>query len=367
MMKKWPLIGATLFLLLGLLTATACGQKQEQPPSTEGEAPAPTTPDESQQEQPAQAKSEGKIVFSTSDNIHIIDPDGSNEVRLTEGHRPVWSPDGKRIAFYGVFPDSGIFVIDVDGTDRTEIITRSDLGIETDNYDLAGWSPDGQRLLVLVDYFVDAEGLYSVNRDGTGLTRLLEGPIKDAVFSPDGKKIAYAVQTSSGGTVYDRYLSLYLVDSDGTGRTRLSEDELTTMWGSVLLNWSPDGKRISYISGASWSSVELYVMNVDGSDKIKFATEVIDHTWSPDGQKIAYCPNRALEVANYDGTGRISLARVEQGTHLDPPPSWSPDAQRIVFTMDEDIYIVNSDGSGLTKLVQSAGRYPWAQWSPAAR
>ena len=76
--------------------------------------------------------------------IYVMDADGKNQTRLTNGWYPSWSPDGQRIAFDA---GSGIYVIDADGKNITQI---------TNNHNdwFASWSPDGQRIA------------FSSNRDG---------------------------------------------------------------------------------------------------------------------------------------------------------------------------------------------------------
>ena len=56
--------------------------------------------------------------------IFLIDVDGGPQKRLVAGTNPVWSPDSTRIAYTTGFSDSGIFVIDADGTNARELTDR---------------------------------------------------------------------------------------------------------------------------------------------------------------------------------------------------------------------------------------------------
>jgi len=297
---------------------------------------------------------EGKIAFSSAENIYIINPDGTNEIRLTEGVLLAWSPDGKKIA-YGY---DGINVMNSDGTDEIKI-NISDSDIPQGLLDFKGiydfrWSPDGKKILNTKGCSIDGVyygGVYTINVDGSNLDRLVEGWCNSAAFSPDGKKIVYGNGSSC----------IYIMNYDGTDNTILCEGER-----GYCLMYSPDGNKISYLD-SSYEG-DLYVMNYDGTDKVKLAETVWWPTWSPDGKKIAYSQrNRfgndpaSLYISNPDGTGKVTLIDdVEETYHLYLPHSWSPDGKKIVYNLDENIYIINIDGSDQTQL--AVGFYP--QWSP---
>ena len=88
----------------------------------------------------------GKVVYVSGPDhnteISLIDPDGSNEVQLTNNSvddtDPVWSPDGRTIAFTSLRDgDSAVYLMDADGSDQRRLTAGAD----------PAWSPDGTQII----------------------------------------------------------------------------------------------------------------------------------------------------------------------------------------------------------------------------
>jgi Tol biopolymer transport system component len=182
-----------------------------------------------------------------------------------------------------------------------------------------------------------------------------------AVTDPATRPIAFTSDRSGS-------LDLWLMGSDGSDEIRLT----TAPDVEALPSWSPDGKRLAFMSAADLeSSGDICVINADGTglQNLTDTADVFETTpsWSPDGTQIAYVTwsgeDHQIHVMDSDGSGSRLVA--SDGNW----PSWSPDSERIVFgtgrgTIDQDLWIMNRDGSGQVPLADGEGELNQPAWSP---
>ena len=178
----------------------------------------------------------GKIAFTAASNIHTINPDGSGLADLTAGpgdnFNPAWSPDGRQLAFTSNRDGNyEIYVMNADGSNQRRITFDPATDAEP------SWSPDGQRIVFETNRDGNYE-LYVMDADGSNQARLTNTPQTEGspAWSPDGRKIAFDEGGSAG---------IFVMNADGSGRTRLGTI------GTYMPNWSPDGREI-------WSWWEYY-------------------------------------------------------------------------------------------------------------
>ena len=212
--------------------------------------------------------------------------------------------------------------------------------------------------------------IYIMDADGENQIRLTRHPEEDKMpsWSPDGKKIAFVSMRNGGRN------QIHVMDSNGENIRRITE-------GAFDLNpaWSPDGRTIAY-GGREMGEEnrKIHLIAPDGTNRRRLAGDIqswdMAAAWSPDSQRIAFLSSRGIwgneiYVMDADGTNQRRLTR--DGWD-DRHPAWSPDGSKIAFSASGGnifIVVMNTDGSDRKKLpedmlngVPMANAYP--AWSP---
>jgi Tol biopolymer transport system component len=215
-------------------------------------------------------------------NIYIINADGSNLISAANhsayDNEPAWSPDGQKIAFDSAVDwqkiafdsnscgvSSGICMMNADGTDPHPINQNGGAPI---------WSPDGKKIAFGSGQDGNGE-VYVMNADGTNpinLTHYGSGWDAHPIWSPDGKKIAFS-------SYRDGNFEIYVMNVDGTHPTNLTKNQA----GDGNPVWSPDSQKIIFVSERDGKS-EIYVVDADGNNLFRLTKDNAKNyspTWSP--------------------------------------------------------------------------------------
>ncbi len=139
--------------------------------------------------------------------------------------------------------------------------------------------------------------VYIINIDGTGIRQITneqDGACQPD-WSPDGKRLVYVSPCRQKQDFYQGS-SLYLVDANGENRIALP----TSLGGDFEPAWSPDGKRIAFTSLRD-SYMEIYMINLETNlvTRLTRAQDVARGVharmpaWNPVGFQIAYVLKRA--------------------------------------------------------------------------
>ena len=94
-------------------------------------------------------------------------------------------------------------------------------------------------------------------------------------------------------------------------------------------SWSPDGKRIAFISVVDVIN-HVFVMDADGGNRTQLTHDFVRKrlpSWSHDGKRIAYVGDNVIWVVDSDGENPRQLTGLVTEEH----PTWSPDSESIAF------------------------------------
>jgi serine/threonine-protein kinase len=182
-------------------------------------------------------------------DVWIYELSGTSAIRrLTFGGRsryPVWSPDGRHVAYQSDRDGRmAIYVQAVDGDGTVERLTDPADGV---SHVPDAWSPDGRTLLISEQksdtYTVMA--LAVADKRATPVAGVESREPPEAVFSPDGRWVAYGVNKRSGGVPSpDR--GIFVQPFPPTGATyQVPKTRL-----DFHPAWGPSGREIVYVPAA---------------------------------------------------------------------------------------------------------------------
>lgn len=162
------------------------------------------------------------------------------------------------------------------------------------------WHFNGRDIIYAEHYEGNIYQINTLNGETTQLTNS-EFCKYDPTWSPDGNAIAY-ISSDDGRD------NLYLADAHGKNSRSLiqSEGEIPFTFSREYA-WSPDGQQIAFswliVESYEKHTVEIYTINVDGSN-MKQVTHTLEENeslpqWSPDGKRLAYLSYNEAERKTY--------------------------------------------------------------------
>ncbi len=181
-------------------------------------------------------------------DIWVYDIARNNLSRLTFGgvnRTPVWSPDGKRIAYfsYKTRGDESVAMMRSDGSGKEEILFRVKHRFYIDD-----WTRDGRYLILDLSTQRNSSDIGYIPVDNPKeVINFLDTRNDEFVsaVSPNGKWIAY--QSNETG-VYQIFVRNF---PEGSGKWQISNAE------GYEARWAPDSRRLYFLSGGGLMAVDI--------------------------------------------------------------------------------------------------------------
>jgi serine/threonine protein kinase len=230
---------------------------------------------------------------------------------------------------------NGLLAYQVDNTPPSELLwfdrTGKQMGVlgEPGYYDAPRISPDGKKVAVAVASSSDKNTgdiwIYDLARNHFARLTFHPSAYWPSVWSPDGSKIAYSSDWNGGVKVYVR-------SSIGEGNEELLHSSSIPEYAD---SWSSDGRFLSFYAQAAQTSGDLWILPLFGDRKaypfLQTPYFESDSHFSPDGRWIAYASNESgrseVYVRPFDGHGE----RFQVSSNGGFGPQWRGDGKELFY------------------------------------
>jgi Tol biopolymer transport system component len=335
---------------------------------------------------PAISPDRGEIAFVSGGDIWTV-PTNGGEARLLVSNpanetRPIYSPDGKQLAFNSNRTGNGDIYILTFATGELKRLTFDD-----SNDQLDGWSRDG-RWIYFSSTSKDISGMndiYRISPQGGTPMQVTADRYTTEFFSapsPDGKTVAFTARGISNGQWW-RKGSSHIDQSeiwlwnDGNYQ-RVTDDGARETWAM----WSGDGQTLYYVSDKSGAqNVWSKKLNGQAQQITNFKDgRVLWVNISTDGKTIVFerdfriwkldvDSKKANEVA-ISLRGAPSMPTVEHLRLSDQIQELelSPDGKKVAFIVRGEIFAASAtDGGDAARVTNSIANEFDVAWSPDSK
>jgi len=337
-----------------------------------------------------------RVVFVYAGDIWTVSAAGGRACKLTSHSGmelfPVFSPDGKSIAFSAEYSGSReIWVMPSTGGEPRQLTFYPDVGRMPprggwDTFPI-GWTPDGTKVLFRSNrtpYGKRVSRYFLANVDGTGLETPLEIPEGGpASLSADGTRLAYSIKSREFRT-WKRYKAgraqdVFIYDLKAHTIDRVTDYPGTDnfpIWVGSTIYFTSDR---STVDSTEPRRLNFFKVRPDIGE-IEQVTDFGDYDclWPHGGPGgIIFENGGALWILDpsTDQTRRLKISVLDDRPHA--RPRWvdateniesadlSPNAKRAIFSARGDIFTVPVKSGEVRNLTKTPGiRERMADWSP---
>jgi Tol biopolymer transport system component len=294
------------------------------------------------------------VINSDRTGGKLLTPDATAQLRSSS-----WSPDGKKIAFFAARPEDmqirqkyrmpshfPLYLMDATGGNQARLFDFPVSSFE--------WSPDSRQLLYVSAYEdpahddTDVVKGFKAPMSAVYLMDLQTGAKKRVTdfgqncfgsWSPDGTHLALSFGDA-------QHTDMYTASIDGRHTQRISDSPGI----NIKPVWSPDGKRIAYVSLVSQPTGmvgDAYIVDADGSNKKQIRdADPYEVQWSADGKFLLLKSYNGFVLASADGNKTVDM----RNKVIQPQdPSFTPDGSEVMFRSNHEgpwyLYSVDLNGA----------------------
>jgi len=316
-----------------------------------------------------------KITEKKFNNLWIAPTNGGNVYQFTFGNhsdiQPIWSPDGKKLAFLSNRIDEKQFQIFTISFEGGEANALTQMNGEFNNF---AYSPDGKKIVACFR-----------KKDQDAVERELDSKKKDlGIVCRRIDRVFYKLD-GYGYLPKERW-HLWVIDAKTGHSTQITDSKIHDHTNP---NWSPDCKHVVYQSNTSENpdlvpdADDLFILDIVSKQVNKVITPFGSKSrpiFSPDGKTIAYF---GQEGKNVDWKNNLvwivpsdsSKPAIALTIHFDlsavgntindigspgiKPPTWSLDGNKLFFQAikhgNTNLYSIDIRGEKLEEVISNQG------------
>lgn len=335
--------------------------------------------------EPALSPDGSEIVFTAQGRLFIAPHDGGNAVALTgahyRSHSPVWSPDGRLIAFAAnIMGNDDVYVMPVKGGDLRQLTvdSRDDRPLEftTDSQHVIFRS--GRPGLPQYDFYsrdYNYASLWSASVDGKQVSDYLPLPATQIQHYGD----AYVMQMPGADQPWRKHQHSFAVSriwlQQGNRLRQLTEDRVAASdpW------WSPDGKSITWLSERSgtFNVWRHHLASGNNEQLTNYQQHPVRHLTASDQGSLAWSWNgeiyslpvgeRTPVKANFTLQAGTEVARQTLSAVLPDDATLNVQRNEAILVSHGDLFAVDLESGRSQLLTDTAEEESMPVWLPGGR